>query len=158
MSRLVSFLAALLLTMPAWSQTLSIKPTPPGEVLRTACSKVNAGGSSARDMMDRGYCLRFIEGALMYDRALFVADQRRISEAIRAGNADPLALFPGPRLFCIQYSDHGVHSLLVADVAAGLTEHLRRLAPSALDRQGNGDDVQMRLLVDYMKSKYPCTP
>lgn len=158
MSRLLSFLAALLLTTSAWSQTLSIKPTPPGEVLRTACSKVNAGGSSPRDMMDRGYCLRFIEGALMYDRALFVADQRRISEAIRAGNADPLALFQGPRLFCIQYGSYGVHSLLVADIAAGLTDYLRRLAPSALDRQGTGDDVQMRLLVDYMKSKYPCTP
>jgi len=46
----------------------------------------------------------------------------------------------------------------VANVAAGLTDHLRRVAPSALDRQGIGDDVQMRLLVDYMKSKYPCTP
>ena len=158
MRRLVPFLTTLLLTTSVASQTLSIKPTPPGEVLRTACAKVNAGDSSGRDMMDRGYCLRFIEGALMYDRALFAADQRRISEAIRAGNTDPLALFPGPRLFCIQYSDYGVHSLLVADVAAGLTNHLRRLPPPALDRQGTGDDVQMRLLVDYLKSRYPCTP
>lgn len=107
-------------------------------------------------MLDRAYCLRFIEGALTHDRALFMADQRRIAEASRAGNADPLSLFPGPRLFCVAYDSIGVHSLHVADVATGLANYLSRLPSTDLDRLEPGDDVQMRLLIQYLKVKHPC--
>ena len=131
--------------------------TPPGEVLRLACSKVNAGDSSARDMFDRGYCLRFIEAALMFDRQQVLAEERRTAEAARSGNPDPLSILRPVRDFCFPHGKAGVSMIATADVARGLAQHLGGLTSTQLDRTGTSDDTQMRLLTEFLKQRYPCT-
>lgn len=104
-------------------------------------------------MTDRTYCFRFIEGTLMMDRYQHAEQNERFRQW-EAGKGPLTAL---PASFCYPHSaEWSVSAIQVAAVARQFVTYLQTQTESKLDRLSNTDDTQMRLLMAFLKSRYPC--
>lgn len=150
---LATTICAIVLTAPTYAQVSDFKPTPPGQVLLEACEEINSSTPGQGAMLQRSYCFRFLEAALMMDRLQTIGLPASPSQKIPA--PAPAASVLG---FCYPHSrEWGISGFHVADIAKELIQYLRGVPERHLDRLSNGDDTQMRLLVTFLRKKYPCT-
>ena len=158
----MSFLCPLRLSATAFALTCSVccfaqaqapKFTPPGRVLLNACQQLDSNDPSANARTDRTHCFRFIESALMMDRQQQSDQSERFRQTL-AGNGSLTML---PVSFCYPYStDRGIDGFAVSAVAKRFVNFLQSQPESKLERSGNSDDTEFRLLWNFLKSEYPC--
>lgn len=148
-------LATALIAAAPW--TRAWEPTPPGQVLRDTCAKVSLPGNGERDLRDRAYCLRFIEGAIQQERWSQMERDRRRQAALDRGETVVAEALREQPSFCMPHlTEAGVRMTTVAEVAKGLVEYLGKVPKAELEEAWPKDDPQMRLLMGYMVKTYPC--
>jgi hypothetical protein len=154
MLRQLSFaLSALIISHTAVAQSTPLKVTPPGRDLMQACKEINSNSAGDRAIQDRIYCFRFIEASLMMEG--FQLKQQ--DEDFKKFMQDKGPLSTRRMHFCYDFSGGlGVTAMDVADVAKKLVVYLQSQPEEALDRRSAFDDVQMRLLMDFLAKEYPC--
>lgn len=148
-------LAMFICALPCSAQTPDIKFTPPGKVLVSACEQLNAEGSSAKAIFDRAYCFRYIQAVLEMDR-FQIMEQNERQKKWDEGKGPFTAL---PVHFCYPHGDlkqWGVNGGAISGVAKDLVTYLRALPDANLDRLSDADDTQMRLLMGFLRKRYPC--
>lgn len=106
-------------------------------------------------MFDRAYCFRYIQAVLEIDR-FQIMEQSERHKKWEEGKSPFTAR---PIHFCYPHGDltqRGVERGLIIGIAKELVTYLRALPEANLDRLGNSDDTQMRLLMGFLRKRYPC--